>query len=55
MKLLVAERLSGAPQSNGRIVRSLEDRRGWNRKPAQPMSFTVAQRLRLLGSLTIDY
>lgn len=26
MKLLVAERLSGAPQGNGRVVRSLEDR-----------------------------
>src|SRR5882724_578784 len=58
MKLLVAERLSGAPQGNSRIVRSLEDRAGMEPQARAAYEFYCGAKIKVVGFVdhpTIEY
>lgn len=49
MKLLVAERLSGLPQGNGRVVRSLDDRAALEPQARLAYEFYHGQRVEVVG------
>lgn len=49
MKLIVAERLSGQAQGNGRVVRSLDERAALEPKARQAYQFYYGQKVQVIG------